>query len=100
MLCIICQVLLAAGLRRPLQQGAIWLSAVAGVDGEAWRSGLGLSEEDLGTLVAARKLVTELDVWDDASQPAIMQTHEKFRSCFGVLVMRDGRVEKFGLRER
>jgi hypothetical protein len=47
-----------------------------------------------------RKLLTELDVYDDASAPAVQHTLEKYRRCYGSLVLEDVRAERFGLRQR
>lgn len=112
------QVLLGPGLRRPLQGAALWLAAraAADTDGSCWQgsataaatavscSSAGattrLCDEDLCTLVRVRKVLAELDVWDDATQPAQQHTLHKFRRCFGALVQRDGRAERYGLRAR
>lgn len=82
-------VLLAYGLRRPLQQAALWMAAAAAVDAAAWRAGGGLSEADLELLTRVRKMLRELDVGDDGSEPAVMHTHGKFRRCFGALLTRE-----------
>uniref|UniRef100_A0A383VFI4 F-box domain-containing protein n=1 Tax=Tetradesmus obliquus TaxID=3088 RepID=A0A383VFI4_TETOB len=82
-------VLLACGLRRPLQQAALWMAATAAVDAAAWRAGGGLSEADLELLTQVRKMLRELDVGDDGSEPAVMHTHGKFRRCFGALLTRE-----------
>jgi hypothetical protein len=93
-------VLLGSQLRRPLQAAALWLAARCGQDGEAWREGWGLGEQQLALLVRLRKLVTEVDVYDDASAPAAQHTLDKFRVCYGTLLLRDARAEHFGLRQR
>jgi hypothetical protein len=85
-------VLLAYGLRRPLQQAALWMGATASVDAAAWRAGGGLSEGDLELLTRVRKLLRELDVGDDASELRLLHTHAKFRRCFGALLTRERRA--------
>ncbi len=94
------QVLLGYRLRRPLQAAALWLAARAAGDGEAWRCGCGLSEAQLALLVRLRKLLTEVDVYDDAGAPVGQHTLGKFRQCYGSLLLRDVRAERYGLRQR
>jgi len=84
-------VLLAYGLRRPLQEAALWLAAVAAVDAPAWRAGGGCSEADLELLLRVRKLLTELDVADGQDEEVVQHTHAKFRRCFGALLTKQRR---------
>ncbi|KAI8473342.1 MAG: hypothetical protein J3K34DRAFT_411070 [Monoraphidium minutum] len=86
-------VLLAFGVRRPLQAGLSWLAARS-------KEGDELSGADAALLDRARKLLTECDVWDDVSQAAAGRTHEKFRAAFGALMLRNRAAERHGLRER
>lgn len=65
------------------------MAAAAAVDAAAWRAGGGLSEADLELLTRVRKMLRELDVGDDGSEPAVMHTHGKFRRCFGALLTRE-----------
>jgi len=74
-------VLLAFGIRRPLQAALAWLAAHAKVDA--------LAPADAELLERVQKLLTELDVSDDVTQAAVYRTHEKFRAMFGALLLRD-----------
>jgi hypothetical protein len=56
--------------------------------------GGGLTEQQLELLVAARKLLRELDVADDGSEGNAAHTHAKLRRCFGALLARSER--RFG----
>jgi hypothetical protein len=79
-------------VRRPLQATLAWLAAKAKADE--------LPPARAAALDRAQKMLTELDVYDDATQPAAQHTHEKFRAAFGALLLRDRRQERHGLRER
>lgn len=87
-------VLLAYGVRRPTQSALAWLAARAR-DGDS-----DLPPADASLLDRARKMLTELDVYDDGTQPAPAHTHGKFAAAFGALLLRDRRSERLGLRER
>lgn len=67
------------------------MAATASVDGAGWRAGWGLSDGDLELLTRVRKLLRELDVGDDGSEPRCMHTHAKFRRCFGALLTKERR---------
>ncbi|KAF8063652.1 hypothetical protein HT031_003507 [Scenedesmus sp. PABB004] len=84
-------VLLAHGLRRPLAQAGLWLAAGAAAEPAAWRAGAGLSDADLELLTQLRKLLRELDVADDGSEPPARHTHAKFRRVWGALLTRERR---------
>lgn len=86
------QVLLCYKLRRPLQQAALWLAAAeASEEAAGWRAGCGLTDADADVLTRVRKLLRELDVGDDASEAVGMQTHSKFRRCYGALLNKERR---------
>jgi hypothetical protein len=91
-------VLLAFGLRRPLQAALAWLRARA----KAADAGAAppLAPRDADLLDRWRKALTELDVYDDGSQPPGRHTREKFLAAYGALLLRDRRQERHGLRER
>ncbi|GBF87701.1 hypothetical protein Rsub_00412 [Raphidocelis subcapitata] len=86
-------VVLAYGIRRPLQSALSWLAARD-------KEGFDLQPADAATLERAQRMLTELDAYDDASSPPLQHTHEKFRACFGFLLLRDRAAERLGLRER
>lgn len=44
------------------------------------------------------QLLTELAVSDDQTLPAAVCAGAKFKRCFGVLLLRDSKVERCGLR--
>jgi hypothetical protein len=87
-------VLLAYGVRRPLQAALSWLGARA-KEGEG-----ALAARDAALLERWRKALTELDVYDDGSQPPARHTREKYLAAFGALLLRDRVQERHGLRER
>lgn len=95
------QVLLAPCLRRRLQHAALWLGAAAAADGEAWRSGGGLSDADLATLLTLRKMLTQLDVADDGSAPSARRSRQRFRDVFAdPLLGGDRRCDRLALAMR
>jgi hypothetical protein len=86
-------VVLAYGIRRPLQAALCWLAARE-------KEGFDLAPADAATLERAKRMLTELDASDDASAALLQHTHEKFRACFGALLLRGRAAERLGLRER
>jgi hypothetical protein len=91
---------LGAGLRRPLQAGLWWLAARARGDDAPGAPSSTAAPGDAALLDRARKMLTEIDVYDDATAPPASHTHAKFRAAFGPLLLRDRAAERLGLRER